>query len=440
MTQVASDNLLASIYLLMWVVTLIWYQWKYRAFDAGSAVMGTYILYAVLSLFTLNDPLFSVAYDPLKLFPYLYLYVMLMIALVPLIYTHRHPSNSIVDPNTRVLKIISIISIVCAILLVPEIISNFSSGLVKLFTDIDAGSENYMEQAEGNEEAGHEIRNIPAIIYNSITEITIFLCFYFMTLKKKPRLLIAGLLFSTGVGLVIPIMHGSRGAVIMTTLTVIGAYMFFRRYLSKKINRAVQVIGLATMIAIALPIVAITISRFGNMNGGVFGFLNWYVGQGSLYFNNYGLDAGGIRHGDRTINMVKRMVDPSTPKNYTEQREKNHNMEINDDVFTTFVGDFTLDFGPVAAVIIFIVVFGWILTQIRPRDGTICLHQLLLIYITVCICMQGGMSLFSFSYTANLRLITMLLLYAYLRYHEVLLKRFPLQPANVNNTSNEGTD
>lgn len=426
MTQLVYDNLLASLYLLTWVVTLIWYHWRYHSLDAGSAIIGTYILYATSSILTLNDPLFSVSYNPLKVFPYIYLYVMLMIALLPIIYTHRHPSDTISDPSTRVLKIIAIISILSAILLIPEIIANFSSGLVKLFTDIDAGSENYMEQSEESEEAGHQITNLPAVIYNSIAEITIFLFFYFMTLKNKPRLLIIGLLIATVIGLVIPIMHGSRGSVIMTTLTVIGAYMLFRRYLSSKINHAVQLLGVGALIAIALPIAAITVSRFGNMNGGIFGFLNWYVGQGNLYFNNYALDAGGIRHGDRTINMVKRLVDPSTPKNYNEQREKNHNMEINDDVFTTFVGDIALDFGPIATVIIFVVFFGWILTQIRPRDGTISLHQLLLVYLTMCICMQGGMALFSFSYTANLRLITMFMLYAYLRYHDALLKRFPL--------------
>lgn len=431
MRQVVADNLLAAGYLLIWVATIIWYHWKYRKIDAGSAVMGTYILYAVFSIFTLNDPLFSIAYDPLRLFPYIYLYVMLMIALQPLIYTHRHPTTVIADPNTRMLKVIAVVSISCAVLQLPEVIANFSSGLVKLFTDVDAGVDNYQEQSMDNEEAGSQIRNLPAIIYNSITEITIFLFFYFMTLKQKPKMLIIGMVFSTFIGLMLPIMHGSRGSVVTTTLTLIGAYMLFRQYLSKRINAIVRMAGLGAVIAIALPISAITISRFSNLNGGVFGFLNWYVGQGSLYFNNSALDAGGTRNGDRTINLFKRLIDHSTPKNYDEQRDKNHNLKVNDDVFTTFVGDFVIDFGPVLAVVIFIVFNVLVLLQIRPRDGTITLHQLLLIYFTLCITMQGGMTLFTFSYTNNIRIVTFGLLYAYLRYHEALLKRFPLQPCNT---------
>ena len=111
MTQLIYDNLLASLYLLTWVVTLVWYHWRYHSLDAGSAIIGTYILYATSSILTLNDPLFSVSYNPLKVFPYIYLYVMLMIALLPIIYTHRHPSDTISDPSTRVLKIIAVISI-----------------------------------------------------------------------------------------------------------------------------------------------------------------------------------------------------------------------------------------------------------------------------------------------------------------------------------------
>ena len=39
---------------------------------------------------------------------------------------------------------------------------------------------------------------------------------------------------------------------------------------------------------------------------------------------------------------------------------------------------------------------------------------------------QGGMYLFNYSDTANLKIITYIFLYGYLRYHEVLLKRYPL--------------
>ena len=265
------------------------------------------------------------------------------------------------------------------------------------------------------------------MIYNACSDITVFLFFYLLTLKEKSRLLLVALFFSSLIGLVMPVMRGERSGVILGILTLIGGYMTFRHYLSNKINRFVQVAGVTLLIVITLPVAAITMSRFGDRSEGVFGFLNWYIGQGSLYFNNYGLEPGGTRHGERTINLFLRMFDSSVPKNYIERRDKYHNLDIDDNVFSTFVGDFTIDFGPVVAFVIFVVFFVLVARSVRPRDGTVKLYQLLLLYFTICVSMQGGMYLFSFSDTANLRMIMFALLYVYLRYHEALLEKFPLE-------------
>ena len=45
----------------------------------------------------------------------------------------------------------------------------------------------------------------------------------------------------------------------------------------------------------------------------------------------------------------------------------------------------------------------------------------------MCISMQGGMYLFNYADTGNLKIITFGLLYGYLRYHEILLKKYPLK-------------
>lgn len=421
------NNILASLYLFMWVTTLIWYQRKSHFADSGSLIIVMYIIYGVFSLFSINDVLFASTYKPLRLFPYIYLYSMMIIAMSPVIYTHFHFSNKIQDPNTRILLVTSVIIIICSFILLPNIIENFGNGVVKLFTDVDAGNDAYKEQIEGADDSGSGISNLPAILYNALSDIAVFLFFYYLTLKKKNLVLIIGLGFSIIVGILMPIMNGQRGGVIISVLTSIGGYFLFRRYLSTKLNKALQIIGISFVIIISLPVAAITVSRFGNMNAGVTGFLNWYVGQGSLYFNNSALNAGGTRNGDRTMNIFKRMIDSSTPKNYTERRDKYHNLEIDDNIFSTFVGDFTIDFGPVAATIIFIVFNAWVLFQIRPRDGTIKVHQLLLLYFVVCVSVQGGMALFSFSDTSNFRMIMFMSLYMYLRYHEVLLDKFPLE-------------
>lgn len=437
MTSTVSDNILCCLYLLVWIITLIWYQYKNHAIDVGTAIIGSYVGYAFFSLLSINDSFFVIAYNPLKLFPYVYLYVMLMIALSPTIYHHLNPPNEIIDPNTRVLKITSVIIIVSALLLIPDIISNFGKGLLKLFVDSDAGNDAYLEQLESVEDSGSAIRNIPAIIFNALADLGVFFAFYFMTLKKKNYWLIIGLLISVLISILLTISQGLRGGVIISILTTIVGYLLFMRYMSHRIKRAFRVIGISIVIAIAFPLTAITMSRFGDYKVDVSGIMNWYIGQGSLYFNNYGLDAGGIRNGDRTMYLVKRMIDPDTPVNLYARRDKYNNLKIDDYYFYTFVGDFTIDYGPVVAFVIFVVFNFIVLLLIRPRDGTIQLYQMLLLYFTMCICMQGGMTLFYYSDFTGLRIVVTLMLYAYLRYHKLLLEKFPLLQSSESDDSKE---
>lgn len=200
-------------------------------------------------------------------------------------------------------------------MMIPGIIAQANKGIINLFVDDSAAKEVYTDQVEEIGNSGKAIRNLPAVIYNSLSDITVFLLFYFLSLKDfKHKLVIYGLAFTTILGVIIPITHGQRSGVVSCTLTVVVGYFLFKPYLSRRINKAVKKIGIISIILISLPILAITMSRFGKEQAGVGGFINWYVGQGSLYFNNNGLDAGGIRYGDRTINLFKRIIDPDTPK------------------------------------------------------------------------------------------------------------------------------
>lgn len=426
MSEIEWNNILATLYLLAWVATLIWYQFMSRKADGGTAIIVSYAAYGVFSLLTLNDEMFAYLYKPLNFLPYLFLYTMLMIALSPIIYFHFQPARQIEDPCTRVFTGMSVIIIICAILLIPNIIENFQSGIIKLFTDSDAGKEAYEEQAQGASDVGSAISNIPAIIFNAMSDLTVFVFFYYLTREKKKIWIILGLSLALVISILMPIIQGSRSNIILALLTIIVGYMMFKQFIEKKLNRIIQITGLTFVLMTTLPVASITVSRFDNLGGGVTGFINWYVGQGSLYFNNYAFDTGGTRNGDRIINLAKRVIDPETPHNYVERRAKYHNLNIDDNLFTTFVGDFIIDFGIPITIIIFVAFNGWVITRLKPKDGVIQVHQLLLLFFVECICMQGGMYLFAYSDSGNLKVLLFLMLYAYLYYHEKLLIKFPL--------------
>lgn len=431
MNPTLTDNVLIIAYFLLWVLTLFLYQKKNCKLDAGSAIIITYICYAFFSILTLNRPIYFLDYyefNHLAVFPFIYLFVMLVIALSPAIAYHAHPANHIEEPNTRIFHIIALLSILSALVLLPHVITNFGDGLLKLLTDIDAGKDAYEEQLENASDSGGSISNLVAIVYNSLSEISIFTFFYFMTFERKNVWLAASLGVSIFVSVLQPIMSGQRGPVIYVLLTVFLCYMFFKQFLSQTIKKVVRIIGIAGVTMTLVPIVAITVSRQTVMRQStVTDYVNWYIGQGNIYFNNYALDDNGIRYGDRTFNLVKRVISSEASQNYSERRSKYGNLLVNDDVFTTFVGDFTIDFGPVVAFLIFLVFNVWVLYSTRIRCGKLKIQQALLLYFTMCICMQGGMTLFSFSDTANLKMVCFALLYVYLEMRERIMAKFSKQ-------------
>lgn len=439
MSAIGYDNILCALYLVAWIATLIWYQCRRNVIDAGTVIISLQVVYGAFSIISINDPLFSEAYDELRLFPFIYLFTMMMIALSPVIYNHLHPSDSIAEPKTRTLGILAIVLCITALLQIPDMISDSGAGIVKIFTDNDAGKEAYTEQVDNVSDSGSAIRNLPAVIFNMLSDFAPFLLFYYMTVKRKRWALLAALAVAVVMGLLLPISRGQRGGVITAMLALLGAYFLYRRYLSRKINLLIQTSIIAMALIISIPVTFITVSRFEKESAGIGGFVSWYVGQGNLYFNNHALDPGGIRYGDRTMNLVKRVIDPSTPKNFAERRDKYRNLELDDYFFSTFVGDFAIDFGPVGAFAIFVVFNLLMIRGIRPRNKIHSLQQLLLIYIVICINIKGGMTLFPYSDTNNLQLFTFAMLYVYLNYHDRLLERFPLIKKSDEKDNTENT-
>lgn len=425
------EQIWTILYFLMWVATLGVYQWRCRRIDGGTTIIASYCLYSFCALFIM-DSLWFVLYPirPITLFPYIYLYVMLMIALSPALYFHTSRAETIEDPQTRLIDCLAVIIIVSGLCLLPEIYSNFGNGIVKLLVDSEAGKDAYQEQLSNVQDSGSKVNNIAAVIFNAMSDIGVFLFFYYLSLKKKSIFMIVGLATSMVITILLPLMNGLRGSVIISVFTIVMSYFFMKRFLSSVVKTVARVLGTIFLSLVSLPIIAITFSRFGN--GAIdllLESLMWYIGQGSIYFNSYALDPGGSRYGDRVFNLFKRLIDPSTPANYEERRAKYPNLELDDNLFSTFVGDFCVDLGPVIAFALFVVFNFFVLYMIRHKGTTIKLHQMILLYFSMCVCMQGGMALFSFSDTGNLRIIVFALIYVYLYYHDQLLLKFPKNPA-----------
>lgn len=413
MESVLSNTWLV-LYVSAWIVTIIVYQKKKKHFDAGSVLLCSYLLYSATSLLLYNSDYPFHTFNSIRLLPFIYLYLMLMLAFSPILKYDSNKINEIQKPTAVVLNTVCITFIVASLVQIPAIISDFSVSILRLLTDSSGGQELYVASLFNADSIGdRNISNLPSIISNSFGNFGILLLFYYLTLKNHSKLILIGLFLSCILGVLTNISLGQRGPIVALILSAIITYFALKKFYRPQIKKAIKIIGIIIVIVTAIPLIALTASRFGGLDGGPLPSVYYYVGQENLYFNNYGLDNGGIRYGDRTFPLFKSMLGfDNVPQNFLERRQKYPNLEINDEVFVGFVGDFTFDFGPFVAPIIFIIFTLFVLRKTRIRNGRILFHQLILIHFVMCVCMLGGMKLYPFSDVGgNLQLIAYFLAY-----------------------------
>lgn len=414
------DSLMSNInlilYISIWIITIIAYQKKKQYFDAGSLILFSYLFYSIVSLILFNSPLYT--FNGITLFPFIYLYLMLRLAFMPILKYDSNKIDKIQNPNILLFNTLSIFIILVSLIQLPKVYSSFSTNIYRLILDSSGGIDMYNESLSRNLSTGDgNITNLPYIFSSAFRNIGILLFFYYLTIEKRSKLILAGLATSILINLLSSVAIAQRGAIFEVLLSLILSYFVLRKFIHSRINRIIKVVGIFVIIASTIPVIYMTISRFGDNEGGELSSLYFYVGQENLYFNNYGLDNGGIRYGDRTFPLFKRILGfDNVPINFWERRIKYPDLKINDEVFIGFVGDFTLDFGPYIAPLIFIIFSLFALKKTRVRKRRLLFHQLILIHFVMYLCMLGGMKLYPFSDVGgNLQLIVYIFLYIVFR-------------------------
>lgn len=410
------SNVNAIIYIIVWLITYYVYCNKTKSFNVVSLILLTELILSILSMLLYVSPLSS--YNTLKLFPFIYLYSLILISIIPLMKVPFDRIQSVQKPSDLILNFFCICFITAAFLQIPSTILHFREGLVRMLLDVSLGSELYSERIADSGLVGDgAISNLPSIITNTFGDIAIFISLYYVSLKKKSKMFTIGLMISILVILIQPISRGLRGPTVLRFISIIIAYIILYRFYDANLNNRIKKILFICLITISIPVATVTISRFAERDGGSLYSLTSYLGQANLNFNNYALDANGIRYGDRTANLFKSIVVDNVPRNYVERRDKYHYMKISDEVYSTYVGDIVLDYGPIITPIIFIIISIIISKICRNKRSVIPFHKLFMIYFVSCIVMQGSFYLFPYSdIGGNLTLIAYFLMYIVFRF------------------------
>ena len=419
------------IYLLLWGLTLYLIYIKHnRKFDAAIFLILLNVIYATCSLFSYNDEILNYLFGarPLTLFPFIYLFFSEMLVMSPVLRFNASRYDSISKPNNQILKIFSVVFIFSIFIRLFYVLPNLKDGFFLLLTAEEGGAELYTQAHELEYESHGIIDNLSSVIVNICGDFGIFVFLYFLSSGTKNKYLLYGYIFSIVFLLLYPLTKGLRTGFVMNLLTFSVGFVAMRQFMSKKILKRFKVIGLSFLALLLFLFAILTFSRFNdNSNtqfGGAYKAGFYYVGSANINFNMYCLDANGIRNGDRTVTIFKKLLGFNTPKDLIDIRYKYSNMLIDDSAFSTYVGDFVLDFGPIIAFFIFLCFSLFINNVVSFKGHKIAFHDLLMLYFVMCICAQGGFHLFGYAGKMNYTIIFFLLMYCIFKWDYEKKKKY----------------
>lgn len=416
------NNVLLFIFFLSFVFLLFRYWKKKKTFDAGALLIVIFGVCALATVVSYRPRLVETSF----FIPLVYLFIALFLSFKPIM--EIKPTTEIVFPKRGLIELLSWVFVVCSFWGMATSSTNVFDGLVQVVTDESYGLDTYNNMLSNVEGGGHVIRNLPMVIMNLMYSFAALMFFIHLTYEKPNKWLVVLLGFTLLYGAIKYLSIGERGGLINRSLIVLVSYFAIKQYIPEKLNKKIRILGIILGLLVTIPFMALTNSRFGDTEQGSTNSIYNYAGQGTINFCRYALDDNGIRYGDRTVSLFKRMIGiPGVPHNFLERRDKYPHLKINDEVFSTFVGDFAIDFGPIIAFLLILIVSTVLLRIVRRYRQQILFHNFILLHLSMCIIAQGA-SLFQYSDTGNLTILFYIFMYLYFKNSNVYVSQ------NQNNT------
>ncbi len=414
---------------LIYLTTLFFYLKKMKSITIGSLLLMLYSLISITAYFLFIDPHSNRFFTQLNLFSFVYLFFVLILIALPILKFNPNKINSLVLPESFFLKFLSIFIILIFFINSFNVFSSINAIFSSRFLDFSLANDIYNSTRDQINEPGI---NIIGVIVTAFRDWPIFLIFYHLANKRKNKFLIWGLFFSIITMVLSALSNGLRSYVVFLFMEIVFLFHIFKNYYTRPITKLLKRTILMAIIIISIPFIIITIGRFST---GYSSALNpryatkAYLGQSFLYFNNYGLDANGIRNGDRIAPLFKKLLGLEAIEDPETRKIRYSNMKVNDSVFITYVGDFTLDFGPYLSFLFFILIFLFFNKNLRIGKN-LYLHQIFLMYFLWNICTHG-IFLFSFANIGgNLKIILNLLIFYILKINSNTSKVYYIPPTS----------
>ena len=249
--------------------------------------------------------------------------------------------------------------------------------------------------------------NIISILSNLSSKIMPLLFFTYFVKPHKNKIILYILAVSLLHGPLSGIAHASRLQLISQLIIIFFLYFFFRPYIPKPDLRILKRGGVALFSLVLLVFMTITIARAERSDSGETLYnIERYFAQGPLNFNLHCMDANGTREGHVVIPLL---VHLAGGESLTEEqlRFKYSHMTIDNRLFSTYVGDFVLDFGPTISFFLF-ALFSIIFCRVTTGKSGLNYGQVVSVYIVLRFC--GGFYQYGFgSVDGNLALLVLII-------------------------------
>lgn len=351
---------------LLYIFALILYRLHHRQFDTYSLILTSYLATAIFCyLYQLSG---TSPYHGTTLFPYLYLFICLLIVLSPL--KGFQIKESICVNETSFIKILTWIYIITGIY---SIIVTLPDALA-LFRQGEWGMLRQAIYNEDDVKLYHSaFEGLCKNIHAYMGPLGIILCFNEVAKKDKSIIKIALLFISwLGASFLDATLIASRGLIANLILNVFFCILIFKNSISRRVSRILIVFALILVIPLFAYMMVVSFSRFGEDGAGDSIF--FYLGHSMLCFNDSMM---GSMHdyamGKYAFNYFLPFFGLDQNINYTSLGFN----EITS--FFTVFGSFYIDLGPYLTLP-FCILFALFLRQFTKQNKIRISHLICIIF------------------------------------------------------------
>lgn len=388
MISTTIDNVYLFIYLALWVITLVVYRKRTKQVTLAFALLCLYAFMAPVCLYLYNSEYAYLYFEKeLTLIGFIYLFIMIIMAIYPIIKVREESLKGIWLPKPSLLTVccvcVSILSIFGIIACLPKLQEGFFIML--------SGSEEIVglyEDAKGDRMDTKSFSgsiNFLNVLSNVSDFIIPFLFFLYLLLDKQNKVVLVLLFLGLLKVPLLGIANASRFQLISQIFVIFLLFFFFQPYMKQSIVKTIRrlFIIISSFILFLFLSVSIVRSVVDNKTDMGYGLARYYA-QGPLVFNNFCMDANGTREGHFTFPVVIKLFGGESLSE-NELRLKYSHMKVDNSKFTTFVGDFVLDYGPLLAFFMFLF-YSFVMKNKLRNNATLKFSQLIFLYLCMRFC------------------------------------------------------